>query len=334
MMRRTIEFIAVAIFAVLAVAAGLLVAAGSGPGTRISAYFTVAIGVYPGSDVRVLGVKVGRVDAVDPEGNRVKVTLTVDHGVDVPADAGAVLVSPSVVSDRYVQLAPAYVSGPVMDDGAVLDESRTRIPVELDQLYDSMKRLATELGPDGANKDGALSDLLRVGARNLHGNGRDLRTMIGNFSKAAKTLAGSQDDLFGTIDNLQKFTGMLSANDGQVRLAERQLAEVAGFLAADRDELAAALKQLATALIKVKDFIKDNRDLVKADVEKLSRITQTLVDQRTSLAEALNVLPLDVSNILNAYDPVTRSLMGRGDLLELMPLPAAGQARTTGGGQP
>ncbi|GAA3240914.1 MCE family protein [Actinocorallia longicatena] len=327
MIGRTISIIATAIVAVIAVAVALLVWIGEGPGTRITAYFPLAIGVYHGSDVRILGVRVGRVDSVTAEGTRVKVVLTVDHGIDVPAEAGAVLVSPSVVSDRYVQLAPAYDAGAKMATGAVIPQERTRVPVELDQLYDSMKRLATQLGPQGANRTGSLSRLLQVGAANLDGNGEALRKMIGNFSKAAKTLSGSQDDIFATVDGLQRFTGMLSANDGQVRTAERQLADVSQFLAADRDELGAALKELATALVKVKDFIKDNRSLVRADVEKLAKITQTLVKQRRSLAEALNVLPLDVDNILNAYDPRTRSLMGRGNLLELMPLPAAGAAQ-------
>ncbi|MEO5874667.1 MAG: MCE family protein [Streptosporangiaceae bacterium] len=310
---------------VLAVAAGVIfVVLGGHGGQRITAYFTEAVGVYAGSDVRVLGVKVGTIESVHPEGDRVRTVLLVEDGVEIPADAGAAVIAPSIVSDRYIQLTPAYVSGARLADGAVIPADRTRTPVELDKIYDSMKQLAADLGPDGINKDGAVSRALRVGAKNLDGNGAKIRTTISEFSKAAKTLSGSTPDLFATFANLESFTGMLRRNDGQVRLAERQLADVTGFLAADRQNLGAALKELADALVKVKGFISDNRAEVRANVGKLARLTQTLVDQRNGLAEALDNQPLNVTNVLNAYDPNRRVLVGRGNLNELFPLPAVG----------
>ena len=80
--------------------------------TKITATFHRTVGIYEGSDVRVLGVAVGKVDSVEPQGETVKVTMTVDRGVELPADVRAVQIIPSVVADRYVQLAPAYSGGP------------------------------------------------------------------------------------------------------------------------------------------------------------------------------------------------------------------------------
>ncbi|GAA2583216.1 MCE family protein [Actinomadura fulvescens] len=287
------------------------------PSTMVTAYFNQAVGVYVGSDVRVLGVKVGTIESVKPEPSRVKVTLKVDESVEIPANAGALVIAPSVVADRYIQLTPAYTGGPRLADGAVIPGERTGTPVEIDTLYGTVKKLAADLGPNGLNKNGALSNALRTGARNFEGNGEATGKTIEQLGKAAKTLNGSDKDLFATIGNLQKFTSMLRVNDSQVRLAEQQLADVTGFLAADRENLAAALRQLADALGKVKTFIQDNRALIKSNVDKLASITQVLVDQRRSLAEALDVQPLNVANVLNAYDPARRTLMGRGNLNEL-----------------
>jgi phospholipid/cholesterol/gamma-HCH transport system substrate-binding protein len=288
------------------------------PGTkRITAYFTTAVGVYPGSDLRILGVRVGTVDTVRPEGRQVRVTMTLDRGVAVPASAAAVVVAPSIVADRFIQLTPAHTGGPQIAAGAVIPAHRTATPVELDQLYESIRKLTTALGPNGANGKGALSDALDVGAANLGGNGEKFGDMIEQFGKANRTLAGSSEDLFGTVDNLQKFTTMLRENDGQVRLAQQQLAEVSGILAQDRDELAAALVEMAAALKKLKSFIEENRALLRSNVRKLSSITQVLVDQRASLAEALDIQPLAADNLLNAYDPATRTLVGRGNLNEI-----------------
>lgn len=300
-------------------------------GIKITAYFGQAVGVYAGSDLRVLGVRVGKVDSIRPEGRQVRVTMSIDHGVDVPAGAVAVVVAPSVVADRYIQLAPAYTDGPRLADHGVIPATRTATPVELDQLYASISRLATALGPNGANRKGALSNLLDVGAQDLAGNGKDLGDMIDNLGQATKTLSGSSDDLFATLRNLGKFTTMLKGSDGQVRLAEQQLSQVNTFLADDRQNLGAALRQLSLALEEVRRFIHDNRARLRSNVTKLASITQTLVDQRASLAEALDAMPLATDNVLNAYDPVHKTLDGRTDLNELsMGGPIVTTTQTTG----
>jgi ABC-type transporter Mla subunit MlaD len=157
--------------------------------------------------------------------------------------------------------------------------------------------------------------------------------MITQFGALSKTLGDNSGNLFATITNLQVFTSMLKANDGQVRLAEQQLADVSGFLAADRQDLGAALNQLATALGQVQGFIANNRSLLKSNITKLASITKILVDERASLTEAVNTIPLAVDNVVNAYDSANRTLDGRGNLNELSMGPGAHdlQAITSGG---
>ena len=307
------------------VAGGVLVYQANHPTKQITAYFRTTIGVYPGSSVRVLGVPVGKVNAVQPEGTQVKVTMTIDSGVPVPAGARALVVSASVVSDRYVQLTPAYTSGPQMADGATIPVSQTAVPVEVDQIFSSITKLATALGPNGLNKHGALNDLIRTGAANMAGNGAYLHSMITQFSALSKTLGDSSGNLYATIAYLEQFTHMLKVNDGQVRLAEQQLASVTGFLASDRQNLAAALNQLATALGQVQGFIANNRSLITSNVTKLAALTHILVKERASLAETLDVAPLAVDNVVNAYNATTRTLNGRGDLNELSMGPGSKQ---------
>src|SRR6516165_9286939 len=73
----------------------------------ITAYFPSATGIYAGDDVRVSGVKVGTVSSVQPQPNRARLVLQVDHDVPIAADAKAVIVSQNLVAARYVQLTPA-----------------------------------------------------------------------------------------------------------------------------------------------------------------------------------------------------------------------------------
>jgi phospholipid/cholesterol/gamma-HCH transport system substrate-binding protein len=286
------------------------------PSTQVTAYFAETIGVYPQSTVRVLGVAVGTVDSVRPDGTDVKVTMTINSGVKIPASADAVVMEPSVVSDRYIQLTPAYTGGPQLASGAVIPLSRTEVPLEVDQVYASLTKLANALGPHGANKHDALSNLIKTGAANLNGNGAYLKQMLTEFGGLSKTLGGSAGNLFASVAYLQQFTTMLKQNNGQVKQAEQQLAEVSGFLASDRQELSSALSELAIALSQVKTFIGSNRSLLAANVNKLASITSLLVQERASLAEALDVAPLAADNVVNAYNTTTHTLDGRGDLLE------------------
>jgi phospholipid/cholesterol/gamma-HCH transport system substrate-binding protein len=306
--------------AAVLVALGLIIPSlllfGSAQGTRVTAYFAQTIGVYPGSTVRVLGVAVGTVNSVQPDGAFVRVTMTVNSGIAVPADADAAVVAPSVVADRYVQLTPAYTGGPQMTSGAVIPAARTAVPVEVDQLYASLAKLTNALGPGGANKHGALSDLIKTGATNLNGNGAYLRQMITEFGGLSRALGGSAGNLYATIANLQSFTTMLKNNNGQVKLAEQQLAEVSSFLAADRQDLSSAISELAVALNQVKSFIGGNRKLLVANISKLASITSVLSKERASLAEALDTAPLAADNLVNAYDATHHTLDGRGDLNE------------------
>jgi virulence factor Mce-like protein len=284
---------------------------------RYSAVFTGVVGLYEDNDVRILGVKVGHVDKVTPNGDTVRVDMLVDRTVKIPATAKAVIVAPSLVSDRYVQFTPVYTGGQAMVEGAVLGKDRTATPLEVDDLYASLNRVSVTLGPNGVNKDGALADLLNTLAKNADGNGAALNQTITQLSQMARTLSGSDDDLFATVDNLQKFTSALAANDAAVTAFSEQAADVTAFLADEREDLGAAVRQLGIALGAVQQFINDNRAHLKTNVDKLASITQVLVDQRAALSEVLDVAPLALSNIINSYNGSSGTLDARADLNEL-----------------
>jgi phospholipid/cholesterol/gamma-HCH transport system substrate-binding protein len=269
---------------------------------RVTAYFPRTVGIYPGSDVRVLGVRIGEVKKITPEGDRVRVELEYDEGRRVPAGAQAAIINSSVVSDRYVQLLPVYRKGPLMRDGDVIPESRTAVPVELDRIFDSLHTTSEALGPKGANQDGSLSRLLGVSADNLAGQGTNLNQTVEDLSQAVTTMSDGRGDLFGTVRNLQVFTAALAADDKSVRSFNSSLAEVAQQLAGERGDLAAALKNLGTALGDVADFVKKNKKSLTSNVQGLSKVTKVLVTQRAALAELLEVAPTGLSNLQNAYN--------------------------------
>lgn len=285
--------------------------------TRITAYFDRSVGIYEGSDVRILGVAVGSVDSVEPMGDQVRVVMSVDRKYDIPADAQAAQITPSVVSDRFIQLTPVYRGGPKMEREATIPRARTVTPVEVDQLYKSIAELSDALGPNGANKEGAVNELVRTSAANLAGNGEALANSITQLSKAARYLSDARGDIFETVKNLQSFVSMLAVNDQQVREFNTQLADLAGFLAGERQNLGEALELLSVALGDVARFIDDNRELVADNAAALTTLTKTLADQRDDLAAALPVLPVALSNLINIHNGESGTLDMRANFPEL-----------------
>jgi phospholipid/cholesterol/gamma-HCH transport system substrate-binding protein len=283
----------------------------------VVAHFPRAISVYEGSDVRVLGVPVGTVTRVEPTGTDVTVTMTYDDEVKLPADAKAVIIAPSVVGDRYVQLTPAYSgTGEILADGAELSVEDTSQPLELDQIYDSLDRLNVALGPRGANRTGALSDLLSVTADNFGGQGTTFRQTLRDYSRLSSTLAGNKEELFGSVEALGNFMETLADNDQTVRQFNQSLADVSTMLAGEREELVAATRNLSVALTAVKEFVEENKGSLSRNIAGLNRVAKVLVRQRGALDEILRVAPGALNNLALTYNPQAGTLDTRANFGE------------------
>lgn len=287
---------------------------GGGPEVKtVSAHFDRTVGVYVKNDVRMLGVTIGQVTAIKPEGRSVRIDMTYDAKYKIPADAKAVLIAPSVVSDRYVQLTPVYQGGPVLATKADIPLENTRVPVELDKIFSSLNTLNKALGPNGANQKGALNDLLHVSRQNLEGNGQLLGTTLNDLSTAVGTLSNQRGDLFATVKNLQDFTTTLARNDATVRQFNGDLADVADQLNGEKDDLATAVRQLGLALSEVASFVRENKKDLTANVTDLASVTRVLVTQKTALEEFLDTSPTALSNLQLAYNPGSGTLDTRDD---------------------
>ena len=280
----------------------------------LEASFPRTVSIYEGSEVRVLGVPIGTITSVEPAGTTVKVTMEYDPEVKVPADVKAAVVAPSVVGDRYIQLTPAYEKGAVLEDGAKLGTDRTAIPLELDEIYQSLNDIAVALGPDGANSEGALTRLLQSTAKNFGGQGEQFNETIRNLSRFTSTLDNNKDALFDTANEIERFVGALEENDQTVRDFNDSLAAASSVLEGEREELAAALRNLGVATEQVSSFVKENEQALSENITGLVKFTDILVKQRDALDETLSAAPTALSNLYHTYNPETGTLDTRSNL--------------------
>lgn len=279
--------------------------------TTITAYFTATTSIYPGDEVRVSGVKVGRIAAIEPDGTRSKMTMEVDRDIPIPADADAVIVSHNLVAARYVQLTPPYRdSGPVMADHGVIPIERTAVPVEWDEVKAQLTRLATDLGPSSDVSTPSMARFIDSAATAMDGNGEKLRQTLAQLSGVGRILADGSGNIVDIIGHLQTFVTTLSGSSEQIVAFQDRLATLSSVLDGSRSDLDAALKSLSVAVVDVGRFVAKYRDRTSDQIARLADVTQNLVDHSADLEQILHVAPNSFANAYNMYNPDTGEFAG------------------------
>ncbi|WP_326545981.1 MCE family protein [Mycolicibacterium sp. ND9-15] len=285
--------------------------------TTITAYFPTATAIYPGDEVRVSGVQVGTIESITPEGTQTKMTLQVDRGVPIPADAKAVIVAQNLVAARYVQLTPAYRNGDglTMRDGAVIPSDRTAVPVEWDEVKTQLMRLSTELGPQKGVSDTSVSRFIDSAANAMGGNGDKLRQTLAQLSGVARIFAEGSGNIVDIIKNLQTFVSALRDSKQQIVMFENRLATLTSVLDDSRSDLDAALSNLSVAIGEVQRFVAGSRAQTSEQIGRLADLTQILVDHRLAFENVLHITPNAIANFQNIYYPNGGSVTGAFSLV-------------------
>lgn len=276
------------------------------PGTgsdqmTVTAYFPDASGLFVGNDVGILGVTVGKITDIDPEGDRVKVTLEVDDEYDVPADVGAVVVARSVATDRYVELTPVYDSGPTLVEGDVIPLDRTRSPVDFDQVLQALNTFATGIAGSGKSKR-AVRRIIDSGAEALDGNGQLANDTVADLADAVGSVSGQREDISATIRSLDTLVATIALNDRTARTFIQQVTRATDLLDDERVEFRSALRALDQAVTTVAQFAVDHRDEIVEVVDGGSEIMRTLLSRQRQLTEVLEVFPLALENLQLTVD--------------------------------
>ena len=301
----------ITIIALVAVLVGGAYVLSSRPsGRHIVAYFTSAVGIYPGDQVRVLGVPVGTVDAIEPRPSDVKITMSVLDDIKLPKEARAVMISPNLVAARFIQLTPAYSGGALLPDGGSIDLSRTAVPVEWDEVKEALTQLAVQLSPAAGQMQGPLGAAINQAADTLDGTGESFHNALRELSQAAGRLGDSRSDIFGTVKNLQVLVNALSSSNEQIVQFAGNVASASQVLADSSRNLDNTLGTLNKALSDVRGFLHENNSTLIDTVNKLNDFSQTLSDQSDNIEQVLHVAGPGIANFYNIYDPAQGTLNG------------------------
>ncbi|MGV0849292.1 virulence factor Mce family protein [Mycolicibacterium phlei] len=278
----------------------------------VVAYFTDTLALYPGDKVQIMGVKVGSIDKIEPAGDKMKVTFHYENKYKVPANATASILNPSLVASRTIQLSPPYTGGPVLENNAVIPLERTQVPVEYDELRDSISRILTDLGPTPEQPKGPFGDIIESAADGFAGKGKQLNETLNNLSEALYALNEGRDDFFSVVRSLALFVNALHQNDRQFVALNNDLAQFTNAFTNTDREVSNALRDLNELLTTTRNFLDENSEVLVHDVNNLADVTNAIMqpDPRNGLETALHVFPTLGANLMNIISPNTGGVMG------------------------
>ena len=278
----------------------------------VVAYFPQTLALYAGDKVQIMGVRVGSIDSIEPAGDKMKVTFTYASKYKVPANVTASVLNPSLVASRTIQLAPPYTGGPELENDAVIPIDRTQVPVEYDELRDSINRILTDLGPTPQQPKGPFGDVIESFADGLQGKGQQINTTLNSLSEALTTLNQGRGDFFGVVKSLALFVNALYKSDQQFVALNSDLAQFTNSFTNTDREVATALRDLNQLLTTTRGFLNENGSVLTGDVNKLADVTNAILqpEPRNGLETALHVFPNLAANAVNISSPNQGGIVG------------------------
>ncbi|MDP1820704.1 MAG: MlaD family protein [Acidimicrobiales bacterium] len=267
--------------------------------------FTDAAGLRSGDDVKVAGVKVGRVTGIhaDRDEGLVRVEWVVNSGVDIREGAGADLALETLLGSKFVRITNAATGEELMEDlpreqraipyqdctpaangEEEICEQRTRTAVDVFDLT----REATERIEQTDND--RLNQLVNQLADVTEGKRATVTDLINGIGEVSAALTEREGELEALLDEADELGANLAAKDQTLVQLIDSSRTILDFLVQRRDQLSTALGEGSAAVKALSRLISDNRaqlDAILSDLHPTLRtVDQNLPDLNSALAIA------------------------------------------------
>lgn len=255
----------------------------------VEADFADAAGLTPENEVRVAGLKVGKVTSIelarsgsDRIVDRVRVVMEISSGVRLGDATEAEIKLKTILGQKFVDVVPKG-DAPYVRDDEIIPLGRTRIPFELyevtnrsvetigkidaDALNASLEELTTLFDDPDGNLGRAL-DALSEATEGFVDREAEFEELLDSGAQILEVL-GSRSEALGRIfDSTSELLVALSARGDAlgrfVRGSDRLAAELSDLLADTRDDLDPALESLHEVLLVVRSDLGPLEDAVEA----------------------------------------------------------------------
>jgi phospholipid/cholesterol/gamma-HCH transport system substrate-binding protein len=179
-----------------------------GGGDTYYAAFTDSSGIKPNDEVRIAGVRVGKVTGVDLDGDHVKVTFKISSSADFGKDTNAEIKVKTLLGAMYLALEPKG-SGQ-LKAGTTIPTSRTRSAYDVVEAFSGLAQRAEDINlPQLTQSLNTLADATK-------NTPEELKSTLQGLSALSANVAARDTQLNSLLGNLQKVSGVLADRDQDI----------------------------------------------------------------------------------------------------------------------
>ncbi|MFC6882664.1 MULTISPECIES: MCE family protein [Actinomadura] len=293
-------------------------------GYTMSGEFTDTAGVKKGQDVRVAGVKAGRITSVEPDfkHGRVIISWHVNAGIDLGPGTRAEIQTATLLGGRYLRLsgpvAKPYMAN-VPEPRRRIPLARTSVPFTVPEALEGAQNIVGKL--DQKSVDKLLTEVTKIKSPSA----AQLRRILENVQALSRTLNDSYPEIEKLIEGSKTITGTLAAKDEKLKQIISSSQVLLNTLVQRRNELASTIGQGSRTVRTLSNTISRNQKQLNTLLDNLHLLT-------TRLAPNMDALNTDFSLLGPTFTQVA-NLKGNGPWVEglltgLGPLQPAGPIST------
>ncbi|MGK4579462.1 MCE family protein [Kitasatospora sp. HPMI-4] len=249
-----------------------------GGGTGYSADFTEAAGLRPGNEVRIAGVKVGKVTGVALDGAKVKVSFRVEDAWIGDASTAAIGIK-TLLGDKYLAVDP--LGSGRQNPATPIPVSRTTSPYDVNKAFDGLGQTL------GALDTKQLAQSFQAIADTFKDTPASVRSAADGLSALSETIASRDSRLAELLSGSRKLTTTLADQNGRFEKLLADGDQLLGELQRRRDAIHQLLLGTQSLSTQLSGLVADNERQLAPTLDALDRVTTVLLANRTSLDQAL-----------------------------------------------
>jgi phospholipid/cholesterol/gamma-HCH transport system substrate-binding protein len=242
--------------------------------------------LQPNSRVRVGDVTVGTVTKIERQDWHALLTMRLDGGVHLPANATVKLGQTSVLGSLHVELAPptdAPAHGELRD-GSVISLSHTGAYPSTEQ---TLAALALVLNGGGVSQ---LQDIIEALGTAFRGREQDLRSLINQLDTFTANLNGQTGDIIAASDSLNRLVAKFATQQPALDRAIKTVPQALAVLNDERTNLVQAADQLGKFSALTVDTVNQSKQNLVKELREVGPVFQSLADAGPSLTRSLSLL--------------------------------------------
>ena len=264
-----------------------------GGGKIYKAHFAEAGGLRSGNEVRVAGVKVGKVASVELDGTIVEVEFRV-KGVELGDQTGAAIKVKTMLGQKYLSLTP----GGTDKLAAAIPIDRTTTPYDVNAAFSDLSSTIGEIDTDRvAESFDALSEAFKDTPESV-------RKTVTGLTALSKTISSRDEELGKLLESTSSITETLKDRNAEFEKIINNGSSLLGELEKRRDAVKDMLQGTTRLGVQLRGLVKDNEKTLQPALERLDKVSEILQRNQDNLDSALAKL--------GPYYRVVTSAMGNG----------------------